>query len=70
MTRLNLTLLLFCHSLHINGSDHIEIMELLHFLLDGRQSSVAKHLHAFIYAILSKNDMVDEVGYFIYLFVE
>ena len=45
-------------------------MELLHFLLDGCQPSVAEHLESLAHAILGENDMVDEVSYFIYLLVE
>ena len=45
-------------------------MELLHLLLDGRQSSVAEHLQALPHTILSKNDMVDKVGYLINFLVE
>ena len=45
-------------------------MELLHFLLDGSQSSVAEHLQTLLYAILVKDNMIDEVSYLIYFLVE
>ena len=58
--------MLFSHIFNINESDHIKVMELLYFLLDGHQSSVTEHLQALAYTILSENDMVNEVSDSIY----